>query len=437
MLVASASYGLAAVAFAGLALACRHSGHAELRLRYPAMATSVWALLAATQAWFGAGRELVALAETVRDLAWIWLLWHGIQRLRGAATIDTLGLVGLRRGLFALGAAMLLAQGMALLAPGRLTSHLAYEILPTLLAIAGMVLVEQYYRNSRLQERWGIKFLCLALGGLFAYDFYLYSEAMLLAGVAPDTWAARGAVNALLVPLFWVSLRRRPGNRPMAISHRMAFHSVALVGAGIYLILMAAAGYYLRIVGGNWGAVLQTVFLFGAAALLMVTVFSGIARARLRVFLSKHFFHYRYDYREEWLRFTSLLTEGEPGVRVHERSLEAMARLVESPAAVLLLKQDDGNFRRTAHWNWSDFHGQLSAEHPFVRFLEKRQWIVDLHECEEQPELLDEALPPAWLAGPSTPGWWFPCSGTTYCSVSWSWPTPLARSNSIGKSATF
>ncbi len=399
MLVSTASYGLAAVAFAGLALACRRSGHTELRLHYPAAATSVWALLAATQAWIGAGRELVALAETVRDLAWLWLLWQGIQRLRGTATIDTLGLVGLRRGLFALGAAMLLAQGMALLAPGRLTSHLAYEILPTLLAIAGMVLVEQYYRNSPLQDRWGIKFLCLALGGLFAYDFYLYSEAMLLAGVAPDTWAARGAVNALLAPLLWVSLRRRPGNRPMAISHRMAFHSVALVGAGIYLILMAAAGYYLRIVGGNWGAVLQTVFMFGAAALLMVTVFSGIARARLRVFLSKHFFHYRYDYREEWLRFTSLLTEGEPGVRVHERSLEAMARLVESPAAVLLLKQDDGNFRRTAHWNWSDFNGQLSAEHPFVRFLEKRQWIVDLHECEEQPELLDEAMPPAWLVG--------------------------------------
>lgn len=399
MLVSTASYGLAAVAFAGLALACRRSGHTELRLHYPAAATSVWALLAATQAWIGAGRELVALAETVRDLAWLWLLWQGIQRLRGTATIDTLGLVGLRRGLFALGAAMLLAQGMALLTPGRLTSHLAYEILPTLLAIAGMVLVEQYYRNSPLQDRWGIKFLCLALGGLFAYDFYLYSEAMLLAGVAPDTWAARGAVNALLAPLLWVSLRRRPGNRPMAISHRMAFHSVALVGAGIYLILMAAAGYYLRIVGGNWGAVLQTVFMFGAAALLMVTVFSGIARARLRVFLSKHFFHYRYDYREEWLRFTSLLTEGEPGVRVHERSLEAMARLVESPAAVLLLKQDDGNFRRTAHWNWSDFNGQLSAEHPFVRFLEKRQWIVDLHECEEQPELLDEAMPPAWLVG--------------------------------------
>ena len=51
-----------------------------------------------------------------------------------------------------------------------------------LLAITGMVLVEQLYRNLHPQQRWGIKFLCLGLGGMFACDFYLYSVP---AGTAP------------------------------------------------------------------------------------------------------------------------------------------------------------------------------------------------------------------------------------------------------------
>ena len=51
MLVASASYGLGAVAFAVLALTCRRSGNTELRVQYPAAITSVWALFAAGQAW--------------------------------------------------------------------------------------------------------------------------------------------------------------------------------------------------------------------------------------------------------------------------------------------------------------------------------------------------------------------------------------------------
>jgi putative PEP-CTERM system histidine kinase len=399
MQVASASYGLGAVAFAALALASRRSGSAELRLQYPATISSVWALFCAGQAWFYAGQELVGLLEMGRNLAWLWFLWHGVKRLRGTDTIDSPGLIGLGQGLVFLGVAALVTQFTVLLWPGRLTGLMAYVLTPNLMAIFGMVLVEQFYRNARPQERWGIKFLCLALGGMFAYDFYLYSEAMLFSGVSADTWAARGAINALLVPLLWISLRRRMDNRPLAISHRMAFHSVALVGAGIYLMLMAAAGYYLRFVGGDWGTLLQTVFLFGALALLLVTVFSGVARARLRVFLSKHFFHYRYDYREEWLRFTGLLTAGDPGTRVYERSLEAMAGLVESPAAVLWMKQDDGQFRRTAHWNWSDLNGQFASAHPFAKFLETSRWVLDLHECEDQPELLGDISPPAWLAG--------------------------------------
>ena len=31
-------------------------------------------------------------------------------------------------------------------------------------------------------------------------------------------------------------------------------------------------------------------------------------RAKLRVLVGKHFFSYRYDYREEWLRFTQTLS---------------------------------------------------------------------------------------------------------------------------------
>ena len=72
---------------------------------------------------------------------------------------------------------------------------------------------------------------------------------------------------------------------------------------------MAATGYFLRYFGGSWGTVLQAVFLFGALILLVVMLFSGTLRAWLKVFISKHFFSYNYDYREEWIRFTRTLSE--------------------------------------------------------------------------------------------------------------------------------
>jgi putative PEP-CTERM system histidine kinase len=278
-----------------------------------------------------------------------------------------------------------------------------------ILSLAGIVVVEQLYRNVLPQQRWGVKFLCLGIGGLFAYDFYLYSDAMLFKRLDITIWDARGIVNAFAVPLVAVSAARNPDwSLDVTVSRRVLFHSATLFGAGVYLLGMAAAGYYIRFVGGQWGTVFQVTFLFGALILLMIVLFSGTVRARLKVFLSKHFFSYRYDYREEWLRFTQTLSGGEPGVQLRERSIQAIAELVESPAGALWLHLDADTFQRAAHWNLPDGAGTLTVASPFVEFLENRQWVIDLDELEAYPERYDDliipellrAIPRAWLVVP-------------------------------------
>ena len=50
------------------------------------------------------------------------------------------------------------------------------------------------------------------------------------------------------------------------------------------------------------------------------------ARSWLKVTISKHFYRYNYDYREEWMRFTRTLSERGPGLG--ERTIQALAVLV-------------------------------------------------------------------------------------------------------------
>ena len=68
-------------------------------------------------------------------------------------------------------------------------------------AITGLVLVEQIIRNVRQESRRAIKYICIGFGAIFAYDFYLYSHALLFQGIDPNLWASRGLVNALVVPV--------------------------------------------------------------------------------------------------------------------------------------------------------------------------------------------------------------------------------------------
>jgi putative PEP-CTERM system histidine kinase len=264
------------------------------------------------------------------------------------------------------------------------------------MAVMGMLLVEQLYRNTPAKGRWGIKFACFGIGGMFAYDFYLYSDAMLFRQVNMEIWTARGAVDALIVPLVAVSAARNPQwSLGISVSRRILFHSATLLGTALYLLAMSAAGYYLRFFGGSWGAVMQVTFLFGAVALLVGILFSGVFRSWLKVFISKHFYNYNYDYREEWLGFTRTLSEHGHGLG--ERTIQAVAALVESPGGVLFISRESGNCEPVAHWNTSLPNESELASGSLCQFLENKQWVIDLQEYDLNPEKYSAIFIPQWL----------------------------------------
>jgi len=265
------------------------------------------------------------------------------------------------------------------------------------IAIAGMLLVEQIYRYSEQADRWAIKYLCLGIAGIFAYDFFLYSEALLFKQVSPNLWAARGFVNTLAVPLIAISIARNPQWKlAIHVSRDVVFHSITVVGAGIYLLAMAAAGYFIRYYGGTWGGTIQATFFVGSGALLVILLFSGNIRAKTRVLLNKHFFSYRYDYREEWLKFTRTLAASEHSVP--ERIIRAIARLVGSEGGILWGRQDQGDYRELASWNMPESHFANRSElNSLVDFVKTSSWVIDIEEFRQDPTLYSGLTLPPWL----------------------------------------
>ncbi|MEV4783212.1 XrtA/PEP-CTERM system histidine kinase PrsK [Burkholderia sp. LMU1-1-1.1] len=406
----SLSYGLAALAFLALAALLlggwsrrRHAG----ALLLACLCCAAWAALIAADAagLAGAGRW-IDLLEVARNAACAFF----ILRLLGYPRADA------RRRWYGYcagyGAALLLAllPGWRLAEAERLAEvdGLALAVLlatRTVMAVAGMVLVEQLYRQKDAQSQWAVKYACLGIGGIFAYDFYLYCDAMLVRRVSADIWAARGVVNALTVPLIAVAVARSAAwPSGMLLSRQAMFHSAALLGSAAYLLAMGSVGYYLRYVGGTWGGLIQVGFLFGAMLLLAGVLFSGTFRSRLKVFISKHFYRYDYDYREEWLGFTRKLSQQTPGPA--ERAIEAVAQLVESPGGALWIWRDGERFTLAAQCRMTvppaaagggarkgEQKGEQDGDAAFCQSVERNQWVIDLGEPEQRAPV------PAWLAG--------------------------------------
>ncbi|MFC5524301.1 XrtA/PEP-CTERM system histidine kinase PrsK [Rhodanobacter ginsengisoli] len=274
------------------------------------------------------------------------------------------------------------------------------------LALTGVVFLEQIYRNVQPEQRWALKFLVIALGLSFAYDIFLYSYAMLYWQFNISVWAARGFIDALLVPLLVVAAARNPQwSLEVGVSRRAVFYSTSLLVIAFYIIATSIGGYYVRLYGGDWGRVAEITLACFALLVVLLITFSGQARSHLRVFLNKNFFSFRHDYREEWLRLSATLSAS--GTELPQRAVHAMAQIMDSPGGALFMRSDADEFVPEACWNMPTPVGlKLPSCLPAFGIMRSHRWIYDLS---EPPPLGDEqlrapaeliALTRAWLLVP-------------------------------------
>jgi len=274
------------------------------------------------------------------------------------------------------------------------------------LALCGLTLVEQLFRKLGDDTRWNAKPVCLGLACPFLFDLYISTEALLFGGFDADAVSVRGAAHLLAVPFLWVAARRQTTwMATLQVSRTAAFHTATLVLVAAYLLFMSAAGSYVRFFGGSWGRALQISLLLAALAFLGSMVLSGSLRAWLRVFVSKHFFSYRFDYREEWLQFTAALSSKGSAQEVGLRVVRGLARMVESPAGALWTQDSaGGGFVQTVRWNLPESGTAEPADSAMTTFMRDKDWVINIAELRHSPALYGHLVLPPWLQ--ATPNAW-------------------------------
>ena len=384
------SHAAAGLAFIALTLLLAFSWKGAgvgMRFIVASGTSALWAALAIVAA-HGGGLTMAVMfsAEMLRDAAWLIALTGlagGLlpRLLAGIAQWTCLAL-------------LLLVWTLQFIAPSLSPEPLAGLLMvPTgiMVAVAVLLVLEQIYRNSNSTGRYAFKFLAIGLGGVFAYDLFLYSQALLFKGIAEEFWNARGLVNAALVPLIAIAARRNSQwSLDVFVSRQAVLFTTSIFAVGIYLLLMALGGYYLQIVGGQWGIVANLLFVSGAVVVLAIVVMSGSVRRRLRVFVHKHFYRNKYDYRVEWLRFVETLSSAH-GKSMERSSLQAIAQVFESEAAVLYVRSPTApQYVAAVAWPWSATEGHepapVPAAHEFIAALCERRMVIDLREYREAPE---------------------------------------------------
>jgi putative PEP-CTERM system histidine kinase len=343
---------------------------------FATLLTAGWAAVGWAMPWPTSLPHLVDLVHHAASLSWILFLWLLIafsaelqnnypRRIRlGWVVIAGLSVI------------VLSYDVVQLFNSDRLPS-IAIS-LALLVSAAGLSLTETVFRSFRSGDRWGVKYLCLAIGGMFAYDVFFYSDALLYRQIDEALRSTRGFAIVLLVPFFVINIVRAESRHiALSLSAHMVFGSTVLLGAGGYLGVMAVAAYYIRDYGGTWSQALQVIFIFAAILLLCAALLSGTLRSFLRRFMAEHFQRQKFDYRREWRRLLQQISASDSEESLDLRVVKALADLVDSPAGALWYLEGQ-NFSLAVNWNMPVASIGGSDAAAVIDLFRDRDSVIDL-----------------------------------------------------------
>jgi putative PEP-CTERM system histidine kinase len=292
---------------------------------------------------------------------------------------------------------------LMLIIAGWATSYLlndAYKYIFLLFVILNLwtlVLLEQLYRSADAQIRRAIWPLIVGLAATAVFDFVLFSQATMVGGIDFDFWYSRGFIAAAIVPLLLISTRRiKNGSVRIFVSRHVVFYSSMLMIAGLYLLVMALAGYVINYVGGQWGSLISILFLMLSSIVLVVLLLTESLRRKVKVFIAKNFFANKYEYRDEWLDLIEKIetTSGEDPYQIATQIM--MSKLGVNKGAIV--KQVSERHFKMTYSEALFMDTELEQQLVNIRqFCLHYNWIVDIQEyamsANDYPDLSLDIVP--------------------------------------------
>ncbi len=250
------------------------------------------------------------------------------------------------------------------------------------LALSMVVLsnLESTYRHANRETRLQIKFLVLGLFGILGFQIFWLSRTLVSSAIIPHSFRAQGFVHVIAGILVIFSLiRQRLLHVDVFVSRYVVYRSLTLLLVGTYLFLLGIGREAVRLLGlqlGEWAsAALLVVASIPLAYLLLAEGF----QRRVKIFIDKHFYKHKYDYRQEWLSLTERLAQA---VTVHEVVPPIVEGLFERmwtrKAGIFLLESDKTRLRLAYGIGFGPDEQVLHVNHALLDYVSKHPEPIDV-----------------------------------------------------------
>ncbi|MCX9147887.1 XrtA/PEP-CTERM system histidine kinase PrsK [Erythrobacter sp. WG] len=268
-------------------------------------------------------------------------------------------------------------------------------------AIGALMLLHNLYAGADNALRPVLRWTGVALAGIFAYDLNLHALSYLGGEVPTALRDLRGLFAGVMTFLSALGMNAAGPRVQFSPSRAVTFRTLSLLLIGAYLSALLLVTKAIDLIGGDATRGGQAVFAAVGILAAALALPSPRVRGWLRVTASKHLFQHRYDYRQEWLRFTRTIGRaGSGNASLEERAVQALADITESPAGLLLMPSEEARLELVARWNWPTIAvPAIAGEYRLSSLMEQHNFVLALDEVRRGVDHHGETSEvPAWLA---------------------------------------
>ncbi len=157
-------------------------------------------------------------------------------------------------------------------------------------------------------DRWRMKFEVIGIISILSILIFYFSQGLLYRTINMNLIPIRSGVFISASIFVGYSKLFRGGGIKVEISRYIIYRSLTLLMVGLYLLFLGLIGEGMKYSGISFSRDLTIFIAFITGMAILLILFSEQLRRKVKVYISKHFYAHKHDYRAEWLNFTERLT---------------------------------------------------------------------------------------------------------------------------------
>ncbi|TSK05904.1 MAG: PEP-CTERM system histidine kinase PrsK [Geobacter sp.] len=264
-----------------------------------------------------------------------------------------------------------------------------------ILALLVMALInfESTLVHASSEALWRVKLDIVALFAMLSVLVFYYSNALLYRSINMELVPLRSFVFIVASIMMFYARTHWRGSARVKVSQAVLLKSVVISVIAVYLILLGLLGEGMRYFGPQFPRVLTLALCFTGGILLLLLLLSERANREFKVFLHKHFYQSKYDYRSQWLGLTQRLATFDSADELVHRVLQAYCEIFGVRGAAL--------YQHQKGVGWYCVGGLLELEpmtetieddSPILASLREKQWVFSSSDANPELTEADRAM---------------------------------------------